>query len=191
MDFLSHYYKKDELPFRSLSELSQEEALAQINNYDPGEALVYRRFKNPHKYLEDRKKTEHWLYSEFNSKGGAPDKVFPHYLVLGESGYIFDGYNGECNKVTIPIDQIDKTKVSFTYPDSMVSYWLRDQKSSEAYFQPNYHGIVFTLDEVFELLDKVGHYEKVWESEETRSFDFFVEAQLWSDNPILDIMKCL
>ncbi len=189
MNFLTHYYKKGDQPFRSISELSKIEALRHISQYDPEEALVYRRFHNPEKYLEERNATEIWLYEEFKNKGGRPEKLFPYYLVLGESDYIFKGYNENCNIISIPIEQIDESKISFTYPDSMVSYWLKDQKSSEKYFQSKYHGVVFTLDEIFDLLREVEHFERVWEDEETRAFDFFVEAQLWTESPILGFLK--
>lgn len=186
MNYITHYYRVGDRPFKSLSTLSQDKAIEVIQRFNSEEALVYRRFKNPKKYLEERKTTENWIRHEFIKKGGKPAKGHPHYLVLVESEYIYEGYNRNCEKIHIPISSIDKAKISFTYPDSMISYWLAKSKKNEKFYQNKYHGRVFTFDEIIELLDEVKPTARIWEEDETRAYDFFIEAQLWSDDPILN-----
>lgn len=182
-NYLTHYYHKDENPFRTISSLSDDEAMKVIGKYDPSEALVYRRFKDPIKYLKERRTTELWLRDEFIKLGGKPVNKWPYYLVLGRSSYIFDGYNGECREIKLPMSEIDLEQVSFTYPDSMVSFWL-SQRQDEEYYQPKYHGKVFTFDGIKKISADIKHEDNIWEKDKSRAFDFFVEAQIWSDEII-------
>jgi hypothetical protein len=182
--YLTHYYHPDYPPFQSLSSLCTNEALKIIGKFDPESALVYRRFKQPEKYLSERRVVEEWIRNEFLKKGGQPENLFPYYLVLGTSSYIYEGYNKQCSKIEISLSDLDLNKVSFTFPDSMVSYWLANNKREEIYFRPEYHGKVFTYDELVQLIDKSGHPSDEWKQDVTRSYDFFIEAQIWYDEPI-------
>ena len=188
LDFLTHYYQKGEPPFRTLTELPQSEALAIIKGFDPEEALVFNRFRNPQKYMQDRKRTENWLHSEFISIGGRPKKTKPYYLVLGTSSYIQEGYNLNCNSLKIALDSIDLSEVSFTYPDSMVSLWLKENGKKQ--YNSRYHGRVFTYDDLLILFDDIRHKDNIWKEDQSRAYDFFIEAQLWSDKPIKEYLRC-
>jgi GrpB-like predicted nucleotidyltransferase (UPF0157 family) len=184
LSFLTHYHNPDDQPFQSLSTLSTDEALKIIGKFDPESADVYKRFKNPEKYLSERSEVEGWIRSEFIKKGGQPENLFPYYLVLGTSSYIYEGYNKNCSKIEISLSDLDLNKVSFTYTDSMVSYWLANKKKDEIYFEPEYHGKVFTYEEILQLIDKFGHPSDEWKEDITRSYDFFIEAQVWYDEPV-------
>lgn len=56
IQYLTHY-KKGTLPFRSLSVLSESEALKLMENLCD-DSPIFSRFKTPHHYLETRKQTE-------------------------------------------------------------------------------------------------------------------------------------
>ena len=147
MKFLTHYYKTGNPPFRSLSALADSEALKIASEFQNETALVYRRFKKYELYWLERRETERWLRNEFIKKGGQPKEEYPQYMVLGTSSYISEGYDDMCSEIRIPLSEFSEREISFTYPDSMVSRWLEQQKH-EIYFQSAYHGKVFTLTEI-------------------------------------------
>lgn len=178
---LTHYYHKDDYPFQSLLCLSEEEALRAISNLDHRTGLVYRRFKDPIGYLKRRQATESWLRYEFIRKGGKPASTYPHYFVVEQATWIEEGYDGQSNKLQVPISTFNPELVSFTYPDSMVSYWLLSQ-ADKVYYHPEYHGQVFLFDEIIEIIGKFGIPNEEWRTEETRKYDLFIEAQVWNSN---------
>jgi len=176
---LTHYYHKDDCPFQNLSCLSEEEALRVISDMDNRTGLAYRRFKEPVGYLKQRRETESWLRHEFVQKGGQPASTYPHYFVVEQAIWIEEGYDGQSNKLQFPISAFSRKHVSFTYPDSMVSYWLRSQ-TDKVYCHPEYHGQVFTFDEIIKILDEFGIPSEEWRTEVNRKYDLFIEAQVWN-----------
>src|SRR5512143_1558703 len=87
VDYLTHYYSKGAPPFRSLSTLSDEEALKLMTAlYD--ETLFGARFRDPLQYLHNRQHTEQWVRAKFIAKGGQPQEPYPIYMVLGSSPWI-------------------------------------------------------------------------------------------------------
>jgi hypothetical protein len=184
MENLTHYYKKGDPPFRTLSTLTDKEAVTIARGFQDETAVVYRRFKEPEAYWKMRRRTEAWVRSEFVEKGGRPTIEHPQYMVLGRSHFIHEGYDFNCDLITIPISEFEEHEISFTYPDSMVSLMLVEERQREPYFQPEYHGKVFTLGEIREVVDRFGVPEREWDEEPTRKYDFFVEAQIWSERVI-------
>ncbi|NEU73067.1 hypothetical protein PI95_010970 [Hassallia byssoidea VB512170] len=185
---LTHYYHKEEPPFRSLSVLNIEEALTIATQLQAKEGSVYRRFKQPKKYLEARIATEKWLKEEFINKGGEPKTSFPFYMVIENSTWIEEGYNGQSKKIQISVSEFNLKEISFTYPDSMISYWLKDKKQ-EPFYQPDYHGQVFRLDEIVQIIKKSGIPVEEWKLEKTRKYDIFIEAQIWNEQGILNYLQ--
>jgi len=178
---LTHYYHKDDYPFQNLSCLSEEEALRAIRGLHDRTGLVYRRFKEPHGYLKQKRETESRLRSEFIHKGGKPASTCPHYFVVEQAIWIEEGYDGQSNKLQVPISAFSPEYVSFTYPDSMVSYWLQSQ-TDKIYYHPEYHGQVFSFDEIIGIIDKFGIPQEEWRTEEARKYDLFIEAQVWNSD---------
>lgn len=176
---LTHYYHKDDAPFQSLSSLTTEEALSVMFNLRSRAGSVYRRFRDPEKYLRQRRKTEHWVRHEFIKKGGQPFSAYPHYFVVEKAVWIEEGYNGQSNLIQFPVSTFNAEQVSFTYPDSMISYWLRSQ-FDQVFYHPEYHGQVFSLSEISKIIDVFGIPGEEWRREETRRYDLFIEAQVWT-----------
>ncbi len=176
---LTHYYDRADRPFQSLSALSDRDALKIISNLQQRNGLVYRRFKNPENYLKFRRETETWLRNEFIDKGGKPASSYPCYFVINRSIWIETGYAGNFNKLEIPISDFDLQQISFTYPDSMVSYWLKTQ-TDKNYHQSEYHGRVFLLDEILKLINRLGIPDREWQTQSHRKYDLFIEAQVWN-----------
>jgi hypothetical protein len=179
---LTHYFHKNEIPFKNLSALTEIEALKIISNLCHRPGLVYRRFDNPELYLKQRQLTENWVRQEFIKKGGQPALDYPHYFVMGHSKWIEEGYNGESHNIQFPISNFHPNVISFTYPDSMISYWLNSQ-TDRVYYQPEYHGRVFTLNEILQIIERFGIPDEEWRTDETRKFDLFIEAQVWASIP--------
>lgn len=179
---LTHYYHEDDKPFRTLSSLPENAALKVIAKLSDRTGAVYRRFRNPQAYLRQRQETEVWLRQEFMRKGGQPVSRFPQYFTVEKAVWIEEGFNGKSCQVQIPLSAFSLRHVSFTYPDSMVSYWLKSQ-AHEKFYRPEYHGQVFVLDEICNIVDKFGIPVEEWRTDEFRKYDFFIEAQVWIDIP--------
>ncbi|MFK7697768.1 hypothetical protein [Paenibacillus sp. HJGM_3] len=183
MDYVTHYFRKGALPFQSLSALSESEALKIMENLS-GDSPLVSRFKQPKKYMEDRLETEEWLRNSFIKKGGQPEAEYPFYTLLGTSDIVEEHAGSQYDKISIPISIFDEHDITFTYPDSMVSYGTWKYKPTEHY-QAEYHGRVFTLSEarvllisnVTELLGKKWTF-----SEQTLPY---IEAQIWNHKKVL------
>jgi hypothetical protein len=175
---LTHYFSKTDQPFQSLSSLSDIEALPVIDNLRDRSGAVYRRFQDPQKYLAQRRLTESWLRQEFIKRGGQPVLAYPHYFVVDRSVWIEEGFNGKFEMVSRSSSAFPATQISFTYSDSMVSYWLQSQIDQE-FYHPEYHGQVFTSSEIEGVIDLFGIPQAEWRSVHTRKYDFFIEAQVW------------
>jgi hypothetical protein len=175
---LTHYFGKTDRPFQSLSSLSDAAALQVIGNFGDRSGAVYHRFQNPQKYLAQRRLTESWLRQEFIQKGGQPVLAYPHYFVVDRSIWIEEGFNGQFEMVSRSSLDFPATQISFTYSDSMVSYWLQSQIDQD-FYHAEYHGQVFTSSEIKGVIDLFGIPQAEWRSVPTRKYDFFIEAQVW------------
>jgi hypothetical protein len=183
---LTHYYHRDDEPFQTLSSLSEVDALKVITSLQPRTGAVYRRFHHPAAYLSQRRETEAWLRTEFIKKGGQPIAEYPQYFVVDRAPWIEDGYNGQSQMIQIPIANFHPERVSFTYPDSMISYWLKSQivggasqTENQVFYHPEYHGRVFGLQEISKIIEQFGIPNTEWQVEEARKYDLFIEAQVW------------
>lgn len=178
--YLTHYYSIDKAPFLSLSALPDHDALnimAELADDTPyGE-----RFKNPVQYLQNRKDTEQWVRQAFIAKGGRPKDNYPISTVLGSSKWLVEAApkretHGE---IRIPLSILTTNDVSFTYPDSMISRWLGREKPPQ-FYQPDLHGIVFTLPEILKIVAERGMPEEDWEIKLPKHLAPYIEAQVWN-----------
>ncbi len=176
---LTHYHHKNDAPFQNLSSLADEEALRVISNLREREGSVYRRFRNPEQYLKQRREAERWVKQEFIKKGGQPISAYPHYFVVERAKWIEEGYSGESRVVQFPVSAFQLEQVSFTYSDSMISYWLKSQ-TNQVFYRCEYHGQVFMLSEIRRIIDAFGVPNEEWRTEEARKYDLFIEAQVWT-----------
>lgn len=181
---LVHYHYRDDKPFQSLSFLHEDEALNVISNLGKRTGAVYRRFSSPQKYLRQRQETEGWVRQEFIQKGGQPISPHPQYFVVERAVWIEEGFSGRSSAIQIPLSAFSPKQVSFTYPDSMISYWLRNQTDKE-FYRPEYHGQVFVLSEICKIIDEFGVPDEEWRTDGTRKYDLFIEAQIWGSIPKL------
>lgn len=80
---LTHYHHPNKSAFQSLSSLFDSEALRAIASLQNFAGAVYHRFRDPEKYLMNRRATEAWLRQEFIKKSGQPLAAYPQYFVIG------------------------------------------------------------------------------------------------------------
>lgn len=188
LNTLTHVYKRGTLPFRSLSALSDREAIDVMQALYIEGAVIWERFKEPAQYLQLRKQVEEWLRQEFVAKGGQPRTEYPIYMVWGTSKWIetmLDAITLETTvEIHIPLSAFDEKAVSFTYPDSMVSFMLSMDRNPE-YYLPEYHGQVFTLAEMRAIVERNGFPGYKWGTELPSDLANYIEAQVWDHKPLL------
>lgn len=68
----------------------------------------------------------------------------------------------------------------------MISYWLRNQ-TNESFYRPEYHGQVFTSNEIDQIIDRFGIPNEEWRTNKAREWDLFIEAQVWGSIPRLSV----
>jgi hypothetical protein len=175
---LTHYHHPNKSAFQSLSSLPDSEALRVIASLKDFTGAVYHRFRDPEKYLVNRRATEAWSRQEFIKKGGQPLVAYPQYFVVGRSTWIEEGYNGQFEIVQLSIADLPTAQISFTYPDSMISYWLQSQAGQD-FHHPEYHGQVFNCSEICQIIDRFGVPGEKWRTDPVHKHNLFIEAQVW------------
>jgi hypothetical protein len=194
IDFLVHVYGIDTEPFRSLSSLPDKEALQIMEAMYVEGHLFWERFENPKRYLDHRKQVEQWLREGFIAKGGEPHEANPIYLVLGRPKWgekrMSVALQTTLRDIEVPLSILGDGDVSFTYPDSMVS-WILKQEKNPSYYQPCYHGEVFTRSEIFAIIEKKGMPDEGWETNVPEHMAHYIEAQVWNRKVLLDYKKQL
>jgi len=181
--FITHYYLRGTVPFRSLSPLPDKEA-HEIMRRLADETLFGLRFKDPEGYLARRRQSEKWVHNAFAAKGGQPRQEYPVYFVLGESGWLAEQSPDKSRhtEIRIPLDAFEEGNVSFTYPDSMISRWFAEEKPPDLY-QPDLHGRVFMKAEILEIIKKKGNPEQDW-PKLPPALGPYIEAQVWNMEPL-------
>ena len=183
IDFLIHYYRTGTEPFCSLSALPDAEAIAIMRSLYVEGSVIWERFKDPADYLEARRQTEVWLRREFIRLGGQPQEPYPIYMVVGRSKWVERMADpatlATTSEIQVPLSILSDADVSFTYPDSMVTRMLEQQKDPETY-QPGYHGRVFTLSQIRKIVEEKGLPEEGWQTRTGADVAHYVEAQVWN-----------
>jgi hypothetical protein len=182
-DFLLHLYRKGAQPFRSLSALRDDEATQIMKELYAEGSMFWERFKDPCNYLSFRRRVEQALRKGFIEKGGLPKDTYPIYLVLGRPKWGEDRFDpitlATTDESAVPLEMIDEKEVSFTYPDSMVSALLCDEKNPQ-YYEPEFHGKVFTLKEIKALVEQKGLPGEGWKTRMPEHLAHYIEAQVWN-----------
>jgi hypothetical protein len=114
-------------------------------------------------------------------------------MVLGTSRWIQKHAPGTPDtqaEMRIPLSVFKEDEVSFTYPDSMISLWLGRDKPAE-YYQPEYHGQVFTLSEIQAIVEAKGLPEEEWATNLPETLAPYIEAQVWSHKGLIEYVSQL
>ena len=186
-DVVTHYYLADRRPFLNLSDLD-DQALGQVL----AELDSLRRSGSQHrpfgpKYMTLRRLTEARLRALFIEAGGKPERVAPHYFVLGDSPW-YQQLATRMHQVQLPLSALPSDKTSITYPDSFGAMKLGTEFGLAQQRKP-YHGRLFLLEELPALTEQFGIPSPAWNDEHEKSWtswpdETYVEVQLWSDEPV-------
>jgi hypothetical protein len=175
--FLTHYYEAASGPFRSLSDLLLEEAeIVQEQIRRQGNRFASRRSAD---YLRIRCQLEQQIRELFAAKGGKPLRSTPHYMILGHCDWLKTWYV-DGREVRIDLERFNPSAVSFTYGDSFPAMRFQDGRA--------YRGQVYTLHELPDLLRRYG-LPQIWNSEGQHGPERYIEAQVWEDTPILQVIN--
>jgi len=188
VDYLLHIYRKGSRPFQTLSDLPEAMALQIMEQLYIEGAVFWERFKEPRSYLSFRKQVEQTMRAAFKNKGGKPINEHPIYLIVGRPKWmdiVSDEKTLQTTEILrVPLSMIKRESVSFTYPDSMVSALIAAEQNPD-YYEPEYHGKVFTFDEMMDIIEKKGLPGEGWETRMPKHYAHYIEAQVW-DRSILE-----
>lgn len=183
---MTHYYLAGRRPFLSLSELGDAELAAVL-----AELGALRRDGRQHRpfgprYMGLRRRTEARLRELFAEAGGQPERLAPHYFVLGDSPW-FAGLAEQMKRVQLPLSALPPGQTSITYPDSFTAMEARNSPGPGRPPRP-YHGRVFLLGELPGLVERFGvpdpSLDCQYQAWTTWPAEAYIEVQLWSDEPI-------
>jgi hypothetical protein len=115
-------------------------------------------------------------------------------MILGSSPWVARVIDPTTQAVSaelrVPVTIFAESDLSFTYPDSMISGWFGRDKPVE-YYQPEYHGHVFTLTEIRSIVECQGLPEEGWQTTMPADLAHYIEAQVWNRGPLLEYARTL
>lgn len=172
--FLYHYHEKGRPPFMNLSDLPNDDAI-KLHTKLSGENKSFAARDADGQYMLQRRIVEARAYEMFVRKGGKPARKNPHYMVLGESGAdVCEAWFLDSAVIKIPLDEFDKSTLSFTYGDSFPAFKpIFDE-------EPEYD--LYLYDEIVRVINERGmpQFRENMEWYEPR----YIEVQVWSDETI-------
>ena len=166
---LYHYYDCSHAPFRSLSNLSAQQAEHVLQAIrQRGIGFASQRSAD---YLTIRRALEAKVRDLFIEKGGQPQRETPHYLILGACDWVKSWYDEGC-ELRVRLARFSPQHVSFTYGDTFPAMRYGDGKP--------YRGQVYTLTELPALVQEFG-LPQIWNADGNQGPDRYIEAQVWDD----------
>lgn len=186
-DFVTHYHLHDRRPFLNLSDLEGDELERvrlglQALRKERGHQRPFGR-----QYIEMRRLTEERLRRLFVEAGGRPERLAPHYFVLGTCDW-FRRLAPDTREVTLALDDLPSAVTSFTYSDSFEAMGFGDRFGIPRQEVLPYHDRVYRMEELGTVLDEFGmpgvEDDEYWNEQVER----YVEIQLWSDDPVSEFV---
>jgi hypothetical protein len=183
LDTLIHLYGSNSVPFRSLSALSDAEAIRVMRALYRRGSVYWERFEDPQAYWALRRQTEQWLRRDFIAKGGRPHDPYPIYMIYGRTNWVQASANeltqATTRQIEVPLALFEPEEISFTYPDSMVSAMMAAAQDLACYL-PEFHGRVFTLEEIQAVVAALGLPGETWGTTLPSHLANYIEAQIWN-----------
>jgi len=113
-------------------------------------------------------------------------------MILGRSKWLLSAADtatlSTTAEIQVPLALFQECDVSFTYPDSMVSMMVANQKEAE-YYLPDYHGKLFTLSEIRAIVESNGLPGEKWGTNLPSYLANYIEAQVWNPKPLLEYRR--
>jgi len=184
-DFVTHYHLATRPPLLNLCDLPADRLERVVAELEAERAAGLSSRVFGRRYMELRRRTEEKLRALFVAAGGQPQRVAPHYFVLGESRW-FQGLAADMTRLMIPLADLPSEVTSFTYPDSFTAMGIVAEYGI-AYEWTPCHERVFRIEELTEVIeryglppDEAGDYGDYHRD----LFERYVEVQVWSDEPL-------
>lgn len=180
-DFGTHRFRPEYGPFRNLCALSDEEAEGILQQMRDKYGYTWM----VPEYLQERRVIETWLREEFRSKGGKILTEHPIYFYLGAppKDSASCTIDSSTHEIRVPMPMFDKDTVSFTYPDSMISYGISHQERGRPY-RKHYHGQVFTYEEIKQAVATYGFPGESSKRHLQTPYDRVIEMQIWDSSSL-------
>lgn len=173
---LTHIYHPDKGPFRNLCDLPVEEAEAVLAEIRTSGLRPVRP-----NYLQRRLAAEDWLLRAGRERIRRARLAHPIYFFLGDFA---DGRDpSRPASIVLPLCLFPADTITFTYPDSMTSHLFATRPDLAAE-RRDHHGRVFTLDEIRELVLRLGLPKPNWPRLPGARSDGYIEAQVWDAGPL-------
>lgn len=192
IDYLVHLYKNNTEPFRTLSSLPEEDAIRIMQGLYTAGSIFWERFEDPAGYLRLRKQIEQHVREAFIAKGGMPREPHPIYMAFGRTRWMLNSLDAvtlaTTTEIEVPLSLFEECDISFTYPDSMVSFLLAKETEAE-YYLPDYYGKVFTLSEIRSIVESNGLPGEKWGANLPSSMPNYIEVQVWNHEPLLEYKR--
>lgn len=169
---LYHYYENETGPFRSISDLSDEEAEEVLQKIRANKPEIFIS-KRPDDYLQKRRRFEAMLRNEFIKSGGKPERKTPHYMVV-EAVPFFEKWYEHTAWISIDASELDTSMLSFTYGDSHPTFSGKINDGKE------YRNRLYRYDEIQKIIEKYG-LPQIWNSDFKYGPECYVEVQIWTD----------
>lgn len=163
-DFIVHYNRGE--PFRSISEVSQENLQSVLSQLNENNSWGLNRFLDPD-YLPRRLKVEQKIRRELIIKGGRPELEFPIYFFLGRNNR-FEEHKSNIG-YRINLEKVLPQTVSFTYGDSMFSLCENDRQKWGDEYQSH------LCSQIYRLAD----LKNLFSSMKDTPQQLHIECQLW------------
>lgn len=172
--FIYRYFKLGTHPFKSISDLGDDEIVLFMSENFPDHSWFHA---DPKERIKRRRRIEKWLFDEFVLSGGDPKTNNPCYFTLGKSPFLrkFGFYDAE---IALPLRLFSSKNISFTYPDSFFSEWLSRNKDHKLY-NHEMNGKLFTMDRILDLASQNEIPQNVRIEDSFYPFEFYIEAQVW------------
>lgn len=167
-----HYYDRESGPFRNLSKLALEEAVAISSRLrQEGTAFASKRSED---YMLVRRELEGLVRSRFIDKGGKPKLSFPHYMTVEACEWLASWYR---NPGVIAIDwgEFADESISFTYGDMFPTMRYQDHKP--------YRKQVYTKKEIVAVIQQFG-FPQAWNKLGDHGPERYIEVQVWDEDVI-------
>ncbi|HWQ58208.1 MAG TPA: hypothetical protein VN540_04240 [Clostridia bacterium] len=176
--YLTRYYVKGEIPFLSLNDIGMEEA----NEIKKAhcERNMIGGFYAADDYLVHRRNIEEWMYRRLLEKGGHPTNRVPVYMTLGESPKgeydIRSDIQRNAAELRIPLQYLDLSAITFTFPDSMYRFVLDEEGNIIGGERTNTPDVYL----YGELEDVISVY---------KTDEHYIEAQVWNRDMLSHFLR--
>ncbi len=173
--YLTRVYKDDD-PFTTVMDLFRADAVAMCEKLAPN-----RHVDTPGQaaYLEEREEVENWVRESAKAVGVDIKEKNPIYFALTTEP---EKSTPGRHVISIPADQIDLSRCSFTFDDSFNNYSFVETHGEKSGVDPHpMHGVVLNADQAAKAIKKygvLGHYD-----DKRR----YIEVQMW-DRPVTDML---